>query len=277
MHRTTIDTNYHGTRHVCSRFMPLLRDNGTIILSARVPTHTHTQAEQQLTWGLACAAGRVVNVTARMASLSKLTVPTLKAAFAKPDLTLVRCLASPVHDHYICENRAHSRDRRTTGGTRCVDGKVRRRCGPGAIQGGGLARRPRLPHRPVLGVQDWCVPRCMCDARPLSRDTTDSRAHAGTNALTRVLARMEANNPNRYSSLFRPACNLVRSFTLGSPLSAAGRSGVLVNACCPGFCRTDLAGPKAPRSRALSLFLLSPPNNSLCTDTSRSVLFVLFE
>jgi NAD(P)-dependent dehydrogenase (short-subunit alcohol dehydrogenase family) len=97
-HRTTIDTNYYGTRHVCSRFMPLLRDNGTFV-SSRTP-HTHIQAVQQLTWGFACAAGRVVNVTARMASLSKLTVPTLKAAFAKPDLTLVRCLAL---DDFICE------------------------------------------------------------------------------------------------------------------------------------------------------------------------------
>lgn len=27
--RTTIDTNYYGTRHVTSQFMPLLRDHGT--------------------------------------------------------------------------------------------------------------------------------------------------------------------------------------------------------------------------------------------------------
>lgn len=26
------------------------------------------------------------------------------------------------------------------------------------------------------------------------------------------------------------------------------RKGVLINACCPGWCRTDMAGPKAPRS-----------------------------
>lgn len=42
------------------------------------------------------------------------------------------------------------------------------------------------------------------------------------NALTRVVAREEAKNTSR--------------------------KGVLVNACCPGWCRTDMAGPKAPRS-----------------------------
>jgi len=44
----------------------------------------------------------------------------------------------------------------------------------------------------------------------------------GENALTRILAREEANN--------------------------TARNGVLINACCPGWCRTDMAGPKAPRS-----------------------------
>ncbi|ELR24659.1 20beta-hydroxysteroid dehydrogenase [Acanthamoeba castellanii str. Neff] len=141
--RTTIDTNYHGTRHVCSRFMPLLRDNG-----------------------------RVVNVTARMASLSKLTVPTLKAAFAKPDLTLEELDA--LMEKFVAD---------------VTQGRYKEE---------GWPAGPGYPTAPY-----WV-------------------SKIGTNALTRVLARMEANNPNR--------------------------SGVLVNACCPGFCRTDLAGPKAPRS-----------------------------
>jgi hypothetical protein len=45
-----------------------------------------------------------------------------------------------------------------------------------------------------------CAMLGLCHETPL----THSRAHAGTNALTRVLARMEANNPNRYSLFALP-------------------------------------------------------------------------
>jgi carbonyl reductase 1 len=141
--RTTINTNYFGTRHVADRFMPLLRDHG-----------------------------RVVNVTARMASLSKLTMPELKAAFSKPDLTLEEL--DGLMEKYVTDV-AHGRSKEE-----------------------GWPASPGYPTSPY-----WV-------------------SKIGTNALTRVLARLEANNPNR--------------------------TGVLVNACCPGFCRTDLAGPKAPRS-----------------------------
>jgi carbonyl reductase 1 len=141
--RTTIDTNYYGTRHVNANFMPLLRDNG-----------------------------RVVNVTARMASLSKLTVPTLKAAFSKPDLTLEEL--DKLMEKFV---------------THVATGRYKEEGWPAA---------PGYPTAPY-----WV-------------------SKIGTNALTRVLARVEATNPNR--------------------------TGVLVNACCPGFCRTDLGGPKAPRS-----------------------------
>lgn len=135
--RTTVKTNYYGTKSVCLHFLPLIKDYG-----------------------------RVVNVSSRAGLLAKLHSEALKQAFTREDLTLDE-----------------------------VDGLMDKFV---SAVGKGTATEEGWP------------------------SNTYSVSKMGVNALTRVLARDEAKNTSR--------------------------KGVLINACCPGWCKTDMAGPRAPRS-----------------------------
>ncbi len=71
-----------------------------------------------------------------------------------------------------------------------------------------------------------------------------SLMHEAMTALTRIIAHQEQQNPNRslLPSLFSTNARRVIDSCL------ICRKGVLTNACCPGWCRTDMVAPSSQHS-----------------------------
>jgi NAD(P)-dependent dehydrogenase (short-subunit alcohol dehydrogenase family) len=96
--RTTLATNYYGTKNVTTHFLPLIRDYGakqTRIASSSPPTRSRCHCTSRFQFSLFAffffiITGRVVNVSSRAGLLSKLSSDALKQAFTREDLTLVR-------------------------------------------------------------------------------------------------------------------------------------------------------------------------------------------
>lgn len=93
--RTTLATNYYGTKNVTTHFLPLIKDYGAN--QHALPLHLlhDCTSSPMVTFNFSLfvfffITGRVVNVSSRAGLLSKLSSDALKQAFTREDLTLVR-------------------------------------------------------------------------------------------------------------------------------------------------------------------------------------------
>ncbi|KAI3363468.1 hypothetical protein L3Q82_012084 [Scortum barcoo] len=69
------------------------------------------------------------------------------------------------------------------------------------------------------------------------------------NRVRGVKDRTDGTKQPSVSHLWRPGTSLALSMILARRLSKERpNDGILLNACCPGWVRTDMAGPKAPKS-----------------------------
>jgi NAD(P)-dependent dehydrogenase (short-subunit alcohol dehydrogenase family) len=93
--RTTLATNYYGTKNVTAHFLPLIRDYGANQHASPLHLLHDSTSSPMVTFNFSLFAffiitGRVVNVSSRAGLLSKLSSDALKQAFTREDLTLVR-------------------------------------------------------------------------------------------------------------------------------------------------------------------------------------------
>eukprot|EP00457_Paulinella_chromatophora_P003569 gb/GEZN01003577.1/.p1 GENE.gb/GEZN01003577.1/~~gb/GEZN01003577.1/.p1 ORF type:complete len:541 (-),score=78.99 gb/GEZN01003577.1/:455-2077(-) len=130
-----------------------------------------------------------------------------------------------------------------------------------SMAGSSALRRMAKPLQAAFLAEDLTIPQLTKLMQQFIQDVGEGRSDArgwphstygvskaGCSMLTRVLARDEqARNQSEHLEY--------------------GKEGkVLINACCPGWCRTDMAGPSAPRSAAQGavtpvLLALLPPDS----------------